>query len=416
MSDIEFRLPDIGEGLEEAEIVEWLVGIGDQVRRDQPLVEVLTDKSQAELPSPVAGIVASLHYEVGDIATVGDLLVVITSADGSPTTIATTPAERQVPPMPATAPATPAPIEQRRPVKASPAVRRRARTAGIDLAEITGTGPSGRITDDDLAAAAESPVPFGGSPPVPLIAAATPNPAGGEQPLGALPIGTHPLRGVRRATARAMERSWAIPHIHGMDEIDASNLLAGRSRIKELLGERAAGLSVLPFLVTAVARALARYRTMNASIDTEAEGIEVHGAINIGIAVATERGLLVPVLRSAEELDLLTMAGELSRLSKAARDGSISAADMSGGTFTISNYGSLGGRLATPIIRAPEVGIIGFGSIRPRPFVVDGAVVARPTLPIATGCDHRLIDGDLLTAFQEHVIALLTDPVALMVR
>ena len=171
----------------------------------------------------------------------------------------------------------------------------------------------------------------------------------------------------------------------------------------------------LAFLVTAVARALRRYPLMNASIDMETETIVVHERVNIGVAVATDQGLVVPVVTDADQRDLLDLASEVGRLSLAARDRSISAGELRGGTATVTNYGSLGGRLATPIIRAPEVAIVGFGSIRQRPLVVDGEVVARPTLPIATGADHRLIDGDVLTAFQEHVAALITDPVALMV-
>lgn len=407
----EFRLPDVGEGLEEAEIVEWLVQPGDEIRRDQPMVEILTDKSQTELPAPTAGTVAAVHHDVGDIAKVGDLLIEIAveGAVAPPEAPATQP-KTTGEPAPPTPPPPPASGTPGRRPKASPAVRRRAREAGIDLAQVTGTGPGGRITADDLDGASARPAT------VAVVATAPPIPASGpSSAVGQMDSGVHPLRGVRRVTAQAMERAWEIPHIHGLDELDATNLLAGRMRIKELAGDAAARLTPLPFMVMAVARALRRFPVMNASIDTDAGEITIHPDVHIGVAVATEAGLLVPVIAHADRRDLLDLGNEITRLSNAARDKTITAAELRGGTCTISNYGSLGGHLATPIIKAPEVAIVGFGAIKQRPFVVGDAVVARPTLPVATGADHRLIDGDVLTAFQEHVVALLTDPVALMV-
>ncbi|MDG2112707.1 MAG: dihydrolipoamide acetyltransferase family protein [Actinomycetota bacterium] len=411
MSTFEFRLPDVGEGLEEAEIIEWLVAPGDTIRRDQPLLEILTDKSQTELPAPTAGVVAALHPQVGDIAKVGDLLIEI-AVDGrdlpdegpAPTTAEAT--SRPAAPAPK-----PAASSQGRRAKAAPAVRRRAREAGIDLQSLAGSGPGGRITDEDLQRAKAAPL----GQAAPSVAAISTTAAPPTSSVGQMPIGQHPLRGVRRVTAKAMGTAWQVPHIHGMDEVDATNLLSGRARIKELIGPSAARLTPLPFLVTAVARALRRYPVMNASIDVEAEIITVHQQVNIGIAVATDDGLIVPVITDADQRGLIDLVDEIARLSSAARDRSITAADLRGGTCTISNYGSLGGRFSTPIIRAPEAAIVGFGAIRPRPFVIDGQVVARPTLPVVTGADHRLIDGDSLTAFQEHIVGLIADPVALMV-
>ena len=213
-----------------------------------------------------------------------------------------------------------------------------------------------------------------------------------------------------------MTQALAIPHIHGADEFDATALLSGRRRIKELHPERAARLTPLAFFVMAVADGLHRYPMVNASIDTEAGHIDVHDAVNIGVAVATDAGLVVPVIRDADRRSLFDLADEIHRLTSAARLRTISTAEMQGGTCTITNYGSLGGRFASPMIRPPEAAIVGFGSIRERPIVVDGAVAARPTLPISIAVDHRLIDGDLMTAFQEHIIGLLTDPVALLAR
>ena len=387
MARVEFALPDVGEGLEEGEVVAWLVAPGDTVARDQPLVEVQTDKALVELPSPVAGQVVTLAFAPGDVVKVGQVLVVL--EDGGATT--------------ASAPGRP---------KAAPAVRKLAVERGIDLATVTGTGPGGRILAADIEAAARPPetgVPeFQG----PELRSAGSKPAGG---IGWMEVGRHPLRGIRRATAEAMSRSWSeIPHLTTLDEIDATGLLAARRRLAD------AGLdaTVGALLVAAVARGLRRYPVLNASLEAADDGtggtIVVHSDCNVGLAVATADGLVVPVIGQADRRGLADLAAEVRRLTAAARNRQVGLADLRGGTFTISNYGALGGRFATPIIRPPEVAIMGFGAIRPRPFVVDGAVQARPTLPWSLSCDHRLIDGDVATAFAECVLGLLAEPVALL--
>lgn len=410
----EFRLPDVGEGLDQAEIVEWLVAEGERVERDQPLVEILTDKSQTQLPSPKAGVIRRLGFAEGDMAEVGQVLVEFdggAAVDDEPATPAPPVATAAPAPSPTPAPATPS----RRP-KASPAVRRRALEAGIDLTTVAGTGPGGRITADDLSRAITAPDPTPATAPQTPAAAIAPRPAPATGTLGQMAAGRHPLRGIRRVTAASMTEALAIPHIHGADELDATELLAGRQRIKELEPERAAALTPLAFFVMAVADGLRRFPMINASIDPDAGHIDVHADINIGIAVASEQGLVVPVVRNADQRSLFDLADELRRLTIAARDRTITTAELQGGTCTVTNYGSLGGRYSTPMIRPPEAAIVGFGSIRSRPFVVDGQVVARPTLPIAVAVDHRLIDGDLMTAFQEHIIGLLSHPVALLAR
>lgn len=409
----EFRLPDVGEGLESAEIVEWLVSEGQRVERDQPLVEILTDKSQTQLPSPQGGIIRRLGFAEGDIAEVGQVIV---EFDGD------------VPSVPDPQPAasdpsptlSPAPIRGRRP-KAAPVVRRRALEAGIDLGGVEGTGPGGRITNADLDAYLGSAVEPTPPPPTEASTALVSAPPIQTAPvaatkLGWLEPGTHPLRGIRRVTAEAMGRSWQIPHIHGNDEADATELLEARRRMRERDPEGAGSLTPLAFFVLAVANGLRRFPLLNASIDPAAGTISVHQHINIGIAVASPEGLSVPVIRNADQRSLFNVASEVSRLSEAVRDRTITAAELQGGTATITNYGSLGGRFATPIIKAPEVLIVGFGSIKPRPFVVDGQILARPTLPISIAVDHRLIDGDVMTAFQEDVIVQLSDPVSLLAR
>ncbi len=410
----EFRLPDVGEGLESAEIVEWLVSEGQRVERDQPLVEILTDKSQTQLPSPQSGVIRRLGFAEGDIAEVGQVIV---EFDGD---VASAPDPQPAASDPSPTVPDPAPIKGRRP-KAAPVVRRRALVAGIDLGGVEGTGPGGRITNADLDAYLGStveptPAPSTESSTALVSAAPIQTAPVAATKLGWLEPGTHPLRGIRRVTAEAMGRSWQIPHIHGNDEADATELLEARRRMCERDPEGAGSLTPLAFFVLAVANGLRRFPLLNASIDPEAGTISVHQHINIGIAVASPEGLSVPVIRNADQRSLFNVAREISRLSEAVRNRTITAAELQGGTATITNYGSLGGRFATPIIKAPEVLIVGFGSIKPRPFVVDNEILARPTLPISIAVDHRLIDGDVMTAFQEDVIAQLSDPVSLLAR
>jgi pyruvate dehydrogenase E2 component (dihydrolipoamide acetyltransferase) len=409
MARVDFVLPDVGEGLDEGEVVSWLVTPGDTVGRDQPLVEVQTDKALVELPSPIAGRIVSLAFNPGDIVKVGQVLVVLEDGPGGDTA---PPGPAGAAPVP-TAGAPPAGAGASGRPKAAPAVRKLALDRGVDLATITGTGPGGRILAPDVDAAAALPPSgvreFRGPEPrnarSPLEVSAT----GG---LGWMEPGRHPLRGIRRVTAEAMTRSWSeIPHLTTLDEVDATGLLAARKR----LAEAGIDTTVGALLVAAVARGLRRYPLLNASLEPGDGGaIVVHADCNIGLAVATADGLVVPVLRAADRRSLGELGAEARRLTAAARDRKLDIADLRGGTFTISNYGALGGRHATPLIRPPEVGIMGFGAIRPRPFVVDGEVRARPTLPWSLSADHRLIDGDLAIAFAEYVTGLLADPIALL--
>jgi pyruvate dehydrogenase E2 component (dihydrolipoamide acetyltransferase) len=214
-----------------------------------------------------------------------------------------------------------------------------------------------------------------------------------------------------------MARSWSeIPHITGMDEVDATALLEARRRLQELAGAQVSGLTPLALLALAVVRALRRFPLVNATLDLEAETVTVHERVNLGIAVATDAGLVVPVVTDADRRGLAGLAAEIARLATAARSRTVTPAELREGTFTITNYGAIGGRFATPIIRPGESGIMGFGAIRPRPIVVDGAVEARPTLPVVFSADHRLIDGDLATAFQEYVIARVREPLSLLLE
>lgn len=411
-----FHLPDIGEGLEEAEIVEWLVAPGDVVERDQPLVEVLTDKSQTQLPSPVAGTVVALGGATGDRLQVGELVAELD--DGSATRDRGGPTAQSPPvsaPDASLATGAVGTAPRGRP-KASPAVRRLARERGVELTAVTGSGEGGRILRRDVEAAAGAGAastigadsPAGSTTALPPRATTTGSGPGGPVEGGT----TQPLRGIRRVTAESMARSWReIPHIHGMDEIDATALLAARARI-EAATERT---TLLPLLALATARTLAQHPMLNASIDVAHGTFTVHHGVHLGIAVATDDGLIVPVVRDAHARSLRELGAELRRLITAARNRTIDVADLRGGTATLTNFGSQGGRLATPIIRPPESAIVGFGAVRPRPIVVDGEVEARPTLPVSIGVDHRLVDGDAMTAFQEDLLRVLRDPVLLLV-
>ena len=425
MATVEFLLPDVGEGLEEGEIVSWLVAPGDTVTRDQPLVEVQTDKALVELPSPVAGKIVSLGFAPGDIVKVGQVLVVLENDDGrdtaaSPPPAVETAAGSATPPAatavigaaPAHSGAVPAGAGPAfgRP-KAAPVVRKLALERRVDLTSVTGTGPGGRILAADVEAAASA-TGVAVTPSRGMRAVRNAGSAGG---IGWMEPGRHPLRGIRRVTAEAMARSWSeIPHLTTLDEIDATGLLAARRRLA------VAGIdaTIGTLLVAAVARGLRRYPVFNASVEMasgEAGGaIVVHPDTNIGLAVATADGLVVPVIRQADRRSLADLAAEVRRLTSAARNRRVEVAELRGGTFTISNWGAIGGRYATPLIRPPEVGIMGFGAIEQRPFVVEGEVKARPTLPWSLSADHRLIDGDVSTGFSEYVTGLLADPIALL--
>ena len=408
-----FHLPDIGEGLEEAEVVEWLVAPGDVVVRDQPLVEVLTDKASSELPSPVAGTILRLGASEGERIRVGALLIEIDdgSVDGTAGAL-----DPEMPPVDegvATAdPPTPDQPTTGR-AKAAPATRRLAIESGVDLATVTGSGPGGRITTDNVrAAAADRTTTAAGVTPDPPAQTAPPI----RPDLGQMPVGRHPLRGIRGVVARNMAASWSeIPHIHTMDELDASLLVDFRNRMRSIDRPGAELVTHLSIAAVAAARALRRFPMVNGHVEGHpGEDIVIPESVNLGIAVATDSGLMVPVVADADRLDLFTMSSAIARVADRARQGDLSASDLSGATFTITNYGSLGGRFATPIIPPGQGAILGLGAVAERPIVVDGAVVARPTLPVVLGADHRLIDGDLAEAFRRSIIDDLSEPLHLL--
>ena len=372
MDTLEFRLPDVGEGIATADIGEWLVAEGDHVAEHQDLVEIQTDKAMVVIPCPVTGVVARLCAREGDTLDVGAVLAVFTPD------------------------ATPA-----RPL-AAPATRRRAREVGVDLAGVSGSGPHGRILREDVDAAAGAPAPAA------PVARATP--VAGE---------VVPLRGVRRSIAETLTRAWQeVPRVIDYREVDATALLAARRTLKERVAARgddelARALTPTPLIVLAAVRALRDHPYVNASIDMEAGEITLHRHVHIGIATASPDGLLVPVLHDAGGKGLAQTAREVAALSAAARERRLTPAQLAGATFTVNNYGGLGIWLGTPIVRPPEVANLGVGAIRDQVVAVNGRAVVRPTLALAVAGDHRVLDGDTLAAFVTDVVALLEEPVLL---
>ena len=417
----EFRLPDIGEGLEDAEIVTWYVSPGDVVERDQSLLEVLTDKASSELPSPVAGKVLKLSGQEGDRIKVGDVLIQIEELD--PTSPQKNYLEENIKIEENPQEKTVSNIEKQESfisvspkVKASPATRKLARELAVDISLISGTGSSGRITNDDVRVAAQSDERAGQSPS-PVVNTESSAPIQERVGLGYMEPGEHNIKGVRGVIAKNMSAAWSeIPHIHSLDELDASLLIDFRNRLKKVNRQGSSKITPLSIIAAATVRALKKYPMMNGHVvGSPAEKIIIPPSVNLGIAVASDSGLLVPVISNANDSDIFELAEKISELVELARDHKISANQMQGATFTITNYGSLGGRWALPVISLGQAGILGIGKIEERPVVLDGKVEARPTLPIVLGADHRLIDGDVSEAFKNSIMNDLLEPLNLLV-
>ena len=429
-----FTLPDLGEGLVDAEIVSWLVEVGDQVASDQPLVEVETAKATVQIPSPWAGTVLRLGGAVGEVLPVGALLVELSGDDpaghrpaGHPA-----PSESGGRDAPAGAGGTPggAPVGDgptgtpsdgpRRRALASPSTRARATALGLDITAIGGTGPGGRVTRDDVERAARPPEPS--SPAAPLrpggTGAATGGGGDGAPGTGIPRVGDGdrevPLRGIRREIARTMTASWQqIPHVTEFREIDATQLVRAHRALRDRWPADRPRLTLLPLLAMACVAALRRHPALNASLDLQRETIRYHGPVHLGIATSSPEGLTVPVLRDADRMGLAEMSAGLAAAVDAARGRRARPEQLSGGTFTLTNFGTYGTWLGTPVINPPQAAIAGFGRVRDAVVAVDGRPVVRPTLPLAVSADHRIIDGDVLGAFVAEIAALITDPVLL---
>jgi pyruvate dehydrogenase E2 component (dihydrolipoamide acetyltransferase) len=369
----EFKLPDLGEGLTEGEVARWLVAVGDEVAEDQPLVEIQTDKTTVEIPSPAAGTVSQILVEEGATVPVGTVLVVI-GGDGAASSAAAEEPPRAEPAAKPTVSATPA-TER---VRATPLVRRVAEQLGVDLAAVQGTGPQGRITEDDVRAAAT------GAP-----ATAEPPTAGAEDER------REPLRGVRKLIAQHLTTSHReVPAVTVVEECDFTEL----DRVR---GDR----SYLAYLLEATVHGLRAVPELNARLD--GDEVVYLERYDLGVAVQTDQGLVVPVLRAVDEKSLEEIEAEGTRLAEAAREGTLRPEELRGSTFTVSSGGKLGGLLATPLVNHPEVGILGLHRISERPVVRDGEIVVRTIGLLSCTFDHRVVDGVRASAFLLDVIARL---------
>jgi 2-oxoisovalerate dehydrogenase E2 component (dihydrolipoyl transacylase) len=435
-----FKLPDIGEGIAESEIAEWKVKVGDLVKEDQPLVDMLTDKAAVEISSPVTGKVIELCGKAGDMAAVGGMLVVFeVEGMGTPEAEAAAPAPTPAASKPAPAPAAAAPVPEPAPAPqptpaavapaalpampargatpsdpglarppgekplASPAVRRRAHELGIHLQYVPGTGPAGQIRHEDLDA----------------YIARGPGAAGAAAPAGrAKREGVEEIKviGVRRKIAEAMQRAkQRIPHFAYVEEVDCTELEALRQHLNQLHGKTRGKLTLLPFLVRALANAILKFPQVNVTYDDEAGIAYRHAALHCGIATQTPTGLMVPVVRHAEALDLWETAAEIRRLAEAARTGKAKREELSGSTITITSLGALGGIVTTPIINAPEVAIVGVNKMIERPVVRGGQIVIRQMMNLSTCCDHRMVDGMDCAEFVQQLRAQLENPATLFI-
>lgn len=426
----ELKLADLGEGMHEAEVVEWLVKVGDSVKTDQTVVKVETDKAVVEIPSPVTGRVAEIRVPNGQTAKVGDVLVVFdtpgaakSGSAAQATQDGTAIPAQQMAASASVAPLSPAaqPSAPKHRVLAAPAVRKLAFELGVDLEQVTPSLSGGRVSLDDVKAFAGR-LKSGQSP--------APMPAIGEQPQPQIeerpalqpttPVSPaederQPLTGLRKRVAEHMERSWRIiPHATAFGDLDGSSLIALRESLKPAAEKRGVRLTYIPFLVKLLIPVLKEFPIFNASLDEEKREIIYRRSYHMGIATATPEGLIVPVLRNADRLTLLEIAANVERLVEGAKKRTLALQEVSGSTFTLNNVGSFGGSSGTPIINYPEAAILAVGRLQNQAVVQQGSVVVRPMMPLALSFDHRLIDGALAGAFLARFEELVENPQQLM--
>jgi pyruvate dehydrogenase E2 component (dihydrolipoamide acetyltransferase) len=510
----EFELPDVGEGLTEAEIVRWLVDVGEEVSEDQPVAEVETDKAVVEVPAPVDGTVREILAEEGEMVPVGTVIITFdvdgeATEESEPSATEETTDEGDSEPAGTEAEAETETTGGR--TFAAPSTRRLARELGVDIGTVEGSGPGGRITEGDVRAAAEAAETEAegeatatteetvteasesavrrvddagerdGTETQPAEAAdrertlaapatrrladeegididsvptdrtkddepfVTPaeieayaeaqqraqaadaeavSATGGEEAstgrATAVTGGEDeriPYRGVRRTIGEQMEESkYTAPHVSHHDQVDVTELVEARGRLKERAAERGSDLTYMPFVIKAVVAGLKEYPVLNSQLDEESEEIVLRGEYNIGVATATDAGLMVPVVRNADRKGMLEIADEMNELVGKARDRSIAPEEMQGGTFSITNFGAIGGEYATPIINYPETAILGLGAIKDRPWVVDDEVVPRKVMTLSISVDHRVVDGAEAAQFVNTVKEYLESPELLLLE
>ncbi|MFK3986013.1 MULTISPECIES: dihydrolipoamide acetyltransferase family protein [Bacillales] len=429
MAVFEFKLPDIGEGIHEGEIVKWFVKAGDTVKEDDILLEVQNDKAVVEIPAPVDGTVKDVKVSEGTVAVVGDVLITFDIEGDAPA------GEEEA------APEQPKAEEKTEDVKedvkedgprevqlhkserviAMPSIRKYAREKGVDIREVKGSGDNGRVLKEDIDAFANGEAP---------TAEATTEKTESVAPAAAAKTEIKPyesatpeletrekIRGIRKAISKAMVNSkHTAPHVTLMDEVDVTKLVALRKEFKQVAADQGVKLTYLPFVVKALTAAAKAYPAINASIDDVNEEIVYKNYYNIGIAADTDNGLVVPVVKEADRKSIYALATNINELAGKAREGKLAGDDMKGGSITITNIGSAGGQWFTPVINHPEVAILGIGRIAEKAVVKDGEIVAAPVLALSFSFDHRLIDGATAQNALNMVKRLLQDPALLMME
>ncbi|MFZ0443472.1 MAG: dihydrolipoamide acetyltransferase family protein [Bacillus sp. (in: firmicutes)] len=428
----QFKMPDIGEGIHEGEIVKWFVKPGDKVQEDDVLCEIQNDKAVVEIPSPVEGTVEEVLVGEGTVATVGQVLIKFDAPgyedlvfkggeDEAPEEAkAEEKVEASQPEAATTAPVAQAEVDPNRRIIAMPSVRKYAREKGVNIGQVAGSGDNGRILKSDIDAflnggasvAQEAPE----TPEVTETAAETTTAS------VAIPTGTYPetrekMSGIRKMIAKAMVNSkHTAPHVTLMDEVDVTKLVAHRKKFKEVAANKGIKLTFLPYVVKALTSALREFPALNTSLDDETQEIVHKHYYNIGIAADTDKGLLVPVVKDADRKSIFNISNEINELAGKARDGKLAPDEMKGASCTISNIGSAGGQWFTPVINHPEVAILGIGRIAEKPIVKDGEIVAAPVLALSLSFDHRMIDGATGQNALNHIKRLLNDPELLLVE
>ncbi|KQL55163.1 dihydrolipoyllysine acetyltransferase [Heyndrickxia shackletonii] len=381
---VEVKLHDIGEGMTEGEVLTYFVKKGDRVKSDQPLVEVQTDKMTAELPSPISGIVRDILIEEGTNVTVGTTLLIIDTEE-----IHSDSSHRPEKPLP------------KKRIIAAPHTRRIARELGVDIEQVVGSGPIGRVTDEDIykfVSKAENPAP-------PLVEEIEEAPKQMKiSPINPVEI---PFKGRRKQIAAKMTKSlYTIPHVTHFEEVDVTNLLSLKNELKD----DGTNISVAAFFIKAIYLALKDYPIFNSILDEEKEIIQLKQEYNIGVAVDTKEGLIVPVIHHVEQKSLKTIHQEMKEYIQKAQDNKLTREDITGGTFTISNVGPLGGIGATPIINYPESALVAFHKTKKRPAVINDEIVIRSIMNISMSFDHRVADGATAVAFTNRLVSLLENP------
>ncbi|KGK00071.1 dihydrolipoyllysine-residue acetyltransferase [Thalassotalea sp. ND16A] len=414
----DFILPDIGEGIVECEIVDWLVAEGDIIEEDQAVVDVMTDKALVQIPAKYAGKVVKLHYAKGEIAKVHQPLFAIEIAGGAAvstapavsnapvTDVSSAPAQATTPvaTKPAVATTTAVASAPKGKALASPAVRRVARELDVNIHQVPGTGPKGRVYKQDV-------ISFNQAPVAQVAAHATATASvGGTR--------VEPIRGIKAAMAKAMVASVStIPHFTYCEEIDMTKLIALRKELKEVYAKQDIKLTMMPFFMKAMSLAIKQFPLVNTKVNDDCTELTYYDDHNIGMAVDSKVGLLVPNVKNVESLSIVDVAKEVSRLTNDAREGRVTSADLKGGTISISNIGALGGTVATPIINKPEVAIVALGKLQTLPrFNDQGEVEARSIMQVSWSGDHRVIDGGTIARFSNLWKSFLEEPTNMLMH